>query len=272
MTNRDERQYWNGEHWQTVWPKRERITDAITPFLFDGLALRPRDRVLDIGSGGGKTALLAARAVGIEGLVVGADISEPLTRLAARRAREAGARNAVFRVLDVQSDPIEGAPFDVAISQFGVMFFDEPVKAFANVRAHLKPSGRIRFACWQSDAKNPWLFRTRIAEFLPPPVAPEPGKSPTGPFSLADPDATARMLERAGFVDVRHSAHELVVEAPRDSLVDDVQLLAAGVPPGRLAEASAAVDAHMAQFGDQSGPSRFPLAFAIFEASRGDAL
>jgi SAM-dependent methyltransferase len=253
MTNRDEREYWNGEHWLTVWPKRERITDAITPFLFDGLGLRKGDRVLDVGSGGGKTALAAARAVGADGMVVGADISEPLTRLAQERAREAGAGNVTFRVVDVQNQPIDGAPFDVAISQFGVMFFDEPLKAFANIRAQLKPTGRMRFACWQSDKKNPWLFRTRIAEFLPPPVAPEPGKSPTGPFSLADPAATARMLER-------------------DSLVDDVQLLAAGVPPGRLAEARAAVDAHMAQFGEPSGLSRFPLAFQLFEASSGGAL
>jgi SAM-dependent methyltransferase len=272
MTNHGEREYWNGEHWRTVWPKRERITDAITPYLFDGLGLRPGDRVLDVGCGGGKTSLAAAREVGPDGMVVGADISQPLTQLALERAREAGAGNVAFRVLDVQSDPIEGAPFDVALSQFGVMFFDEPVKAFANIRAHLKPAGRIRFACWQSDQQNPWLFRTRIAEFLPPPVAPEPGKSPTGPFSLADPAATARLLERAGFADVRCIPHELVVETPRDSLVDDFQILAAGVPPDRLAEARAAVDAHMARFGESSGLSRFPLAFQLFEASSGGAL
>jgi SAM-dependent methyltransferase len=264
--NRDEQRYWNGEHWTTTWPKRERITDAITPYLFDGMALRAGERVLDIGSGGGKTALAAAQSVGPDGSVVGADISEPLTRLAAQRAADAGIGNALFRVIDVQRDRIEGGPFDVALSQFGVMFFDEPVAAFANIRAHLKPDGRIRFASWQSAEKNPWLFAPAIAEFLPPPAPPAPGKSPTGPFALADPAWTTSILEAAGFSGVRRTTYEIEVEAPQDALVDDVQLAAIGVPEVNFAKARAAVDTYMARFKQPSGQSRFPLAFAIFDA------
>ena len=73
---------------------------------------------------------------------------------------------------------VPGGPFDAAISQFGVMFFEEPVVGFANIRAHLVPGGRLVFACWQSSERNPWTFFPAVAEFVPPPPEPAPGKSP----------------------------------------------------------------------------------------------
>ena len=145
-TNEFERRRWNDERWVAVWPKRERLTDAISDYLLDAAALRRGERVLDIGCGGGKTSMAAARLVGGEGMVVGADFSAPLSQLAGQRAAEAGLDNVDFRVLDVQTDTIEGGPFDVAISQFGVMFFDEPITAFRNVRAQLRPGGRRRMS------------------------------------------------------------------------------------------------------------------------------
>ena len=111
------------------------------------------ERVLDVGCGGGRTSLAAGEAVGMAGYVVGADISEPLRALADRRAQEAGAKNVSFRQVDMQTDTVPGGPFDVALSQFGVMFFDEPVTAFGNIRAHLKPGGRLAFACWQTGER-----------------------------------------------------------------------------------------------------------------------
>ena len=189
--NEVERRRWNDEQWATVWPKRERLTDAVTAFVLDAAALRPGERVLDVGCGGGKTSLAAARLVGPGGAVVGADLSTPLTALAERRAADADAQNVSFRVVDMQVETLEGAPFDIALSQFGVMFFDEPAAAFANIRAHLRPGGRIVFACWQAIERNPWFFAPAIANLLPPPPEPLPGKSPTGPFSLADPGRTA---------------------------------------------------------------------------------
>ena len=89
-----ERRRWNDERWAAVWPKRERLTDAVTAFLLEAAALEPGERVLDVGSGGGRSALAAARAVGRSGAVVGAEISPPLSALAAGRAREAGLANA----------------------------------------------------------------------------------------------------------------------------------------------------------------------------------
>ncbi len=266
-TNEAERRRWNDERWAAVWPKRERLTDAVTAFVLEAAALRPGERVLDVGCGGGKTSLAAARAVGGDGAVVGADLSAPLRALAARRAAEASVDNASFYVVDMQTDMVEGRPFDVALSQFGVMFFDEPVAAFSNIRAHLKPGGRLVFACWQADDKNPWVFATAITEFLPPPPTLAAGKSPTGPFALADPELTTAILGSAGFRDVRRTAHEIPVEAPHDAVVDDVQFELMGIPSERLPAARAAVAEHMQQFVVDAELSRFPLAFQIFEAT-----
>ena len=91
-TNEAERRRWNDARWTAVWPKRERLTDAVTAYVLDAAALQPGERVLDVGSGGGKTSIAAARAVGPTGAVVGADISTPLRALAERRAVESGCR------------------------------------------------------------------------------------------------------------------------------------------------------------------------------------
>lgn len=268
-TNEAERRRWNDDYFASLWPKRERLTDHATGYLLDALALRPGENVLDVGCGGGKTSLAAARVVGADGSVVGADVSAPLSRLATKRAEEAGVENVAFHVVDVQTDKVDGAPFGVAMSQFGVMFFDEPVTAFTNIHAHLEPGARIAFACWQSAESNPWLFFSAIAEFVPPPPEPEPGKSPTGPFALADPERTAGILEAAGFADVVWAPHALDVDVPEDSVVDDLQLEFMGVGEHELTAARAALDAHMQQFRLDSGLSRFPLRFQVFQASSG---
>ncbi len=266
-TNEGQRQWWNDERWAEMWPKRERLTDAVTTFLLDAAALQPGERVLDVGSGGGTTSLAAARAVGLDGGVVGADISAPLAVLASRRAGDAGAGNAKFCVADMQTDTVDGGPFDVALSQFGVMFFEEPVTAFGNIRAHLTPGGRIAFACWQDSDRNQWFVSAPLAEFLPPSPTPEPGKSPTGSFSLAAPSRTEGILRSAGFIDVRSTAHEMTVDAPPDSVVDEDQLVFMGVPADKLAIAQTAVDEHMRQFVLSPTLSRFPLAFQVFQAT-----
>jgi SAM-dependent methyltransferase len=266
-TNEAERQRWNDDRWAAIWPRRERLTDEVTAFVLDAAALQPGQRVLDVGCGGGKTSLAAAQAVGPEGAVVGADLSTPLTAVANRRAAEAGAVNVTFRVVDMQTDTVAGGPFDVALSQFGVMFFDEPVTAFGNIRSHLKPAGRIVFACWQTGDRNPWFFAPAIAELLPTPPPPAPGKSPTGPFALGDPAHTTGILRSAGFLEVHCSAHEMTVEAPPDSVVDADQLEFMGVPTDKIAVAQTAVDEHMRQFVLGPTRSRLPLAFQIFQAT-----
>jgi SAM-dependent methyltransferase len=196
--------------------------------------------------------------------VVGADISVPLVGFAAQRARDRGAANVRFVVADVQREGIDGAPFTAAISQFGVMFFDEPVVAFANIRAQLGPGGRLAFVCWQAPAKNP----CSVAPFVAPPPPPAVGKSPTGPFSLSDPDHTTSILAAAGWSAIQRTAHERNVTVDPDAIVDDGQLTFLGVSDRDFDAARTAVNDHLADLQRDDGRYNAPLAFQVFTAAR----
>jgi SAM-dependent methyltransferase len=269
-SNETERQRWNDAEWAEQWPKRERLTDEVTPFLLDALALQGGEHVLDVGCGGARTAIAAAARVGDKGSVVGADISAPLLVLASHRAAGAGARNLSFVEADMQTDALSvpGAGFDVAMSQFGVMFFDEPVTAFANIGTHLRPGGRIGFACWQSVDRNPWFVGPVVAPFLPPPPDPAPEKSVPGPFAFADPGRVTEILGASGYSDFSRSDHELVVSMPLDVLMDDWQMRFNGIPEDAMDKAQAVVSRYLSQFGEPGAEGRFPIAFQIFTARR----
>src|SRR4051794_25142912 len=131
------------------WVRNERIFDAsFTPFtaaVLDAAELGSARRVLDIGCGAG-TLLEAAVAAGAE--AVGADISPVMVEAARRRVPAA-----TVVIADAQTDDLlaaaPGAPFDRVVSRFGVMFFADPVAAFANMRAATEPGARLAFVCWR---------------------------------------------------------------------------------------------------------------------------
>lgn len=264
--NVEERQPCNDECYARRLLKREQLTSAVTPVLLQALALTPGERLLDIGCGTGGATLRAAEVIGPGGAVVGADISKLLVQRATQRAAEAGASNASFHAADMQTAQLDSRPFTAAMSQFGVMFFDEPVDAFANLRTHLCPSGRLCFACWQAADQNPWSFASRLTGILAPPPPATARENPTGPFALADPDHVHGLLRAAGFGQVEVTAHQATVGLPETAVFDDEELVLMGVPPHRMAQARDVVDAHLAQFREPSGMGRFPLAYLIVAA------
>lgn len=265
--NEAERRRWNDDTWVRSWPAREALTESVTPHLLEAAELRPGMRVLNIGSGGGRSCLAEAGAVAPTGTVLGVDVSAPLLALARERAADAGVANVAFALADAQADPLPGAPYDIATSQFGVMFFDDARAAFANIRAHLRPGGRLAFACWQPAERNRWHSGPVLAPFVAPPAPPTPGRVPPGPFSLGDPDRTAAVLSSAGFAGVAHRPLEVEIEAPADAVFDPGLLDYYGVAPERRAEAEAAGQRHLARFHVGGDRYRYPLAFAIWTAT-----
>jgi len=262
VSNEAERDRWNDEYWTSAWPKREAMTSVVTGDLLDALAPAGGERILEVGSGGGTATLAISRRLA-NGSVVGADISESLVALARSRAAERGADNVTFVVADAQVDTVAGAPFDAVTSQFGVMFFDEPVRAFSNLRAQTVARGRLAFVCWGPVERNPWFLGGVIAPYLEPPTPPPPGKSATGPFALSDVTQTVAMLESAGWTEVNCVAHAATSAIAPDVLMDDDYLRFMGVSPDDLATVRAAVDEHLSPFTGADGLLRAPLVFLV---------
>jgi SAM-dependent methyltransferase len=274
VANEGELERWNDETWAGAWPQRERLTGAVTPFVVAAVGGRSGQRICDIGCGGAGLTIELAKAVGPDGRVVGYDLSAPLLQLARRRADESGVSNVEFVETDVQTGSWERPPFDVAASQFGVMFFDEPTAAFSAVRRHLVAGGRFVFACWQGVERNPWHLGTALRTLLPPPRVPAVGKSPVGPFALGDDEYVRELLEAAGYVTIKGTPHETSVRAPASAVVDRTLFPFMGISPDREDEAASIAQRHLDRFAvDGTEPLNgedvyeFPLAFTIYDAT-----
>jgi SAM-dependent methyltransferase len=266
-TNEAQRRQWNDDVRLSAWRHREPMTAGVTATLLEHTGLRAGERVLDVGCGSGRSAIAAARQVGPDGKTLGADISEPLVTLARQRASAEGVTNAHFVVADVQTAAFDGGPFDAAVSQFGVMFFDESVIAFSNIRAQVGVGGRLAFTCWESLADNPWFAGESLQPFCPPAASPGPGKNPTGPFTLAEAEHTATVLAASGWSAIERTSYRQTVTVGRDALLDDDACLRYyGVADDRLAEARAACERHLAPLRRADGRYDARLAFQVFTA------
>jgi SAM-dependent methyltransferase len=211
MTNAEQREYWNSaesRHWVEHQDIYDRLLERFGARVIEAASPAPGDRVLDIGCGCGATTLAAARATA-PATALGVDLSEPMLAIARDRAQRDGLDNVQFQAADAQSHPFDAHAADVAMSRFGVMFFDDPVAAFANIRGALRPDGRLVFACWKDLLENEWLSvpGAAILQHLPLPEAAPPGAP--GPFAFADAEHVRRILTAAGFSDISiEAAHE----------------------------------------------------------------
>jgi len=200
--NADQIERWNetsGVKWARHAAMIEPFMKPISDRLLERAAAEPGQAILDIGCGAGAVSLTLAEQVGSAGRVLGVDISAPMLGVARTAA---GAAPATFVLADASEYALPPAAFDLAISRFGVMFFADPVAAFANIRKGLKSGGRLVFVCWQSLKFNAWVTvpLTAALKHLPPPEPLEPGAP--GPFAFADAARLEDILKRAGYQDI----------------------------------------------------------------------
>jgi len=266
VANEAEIRRWNDERWTAAWPERERLTAAVSASLLGEVDPRPGQWVLEIGCGGGLVTMELAAAVAPGGSVVGVDVSAALLALAGTRIAQGAVPAITLARLDMQTAAVDGGPFDVAVSQFGVMFFDQPETAFRNVRRQMRPGGDLVFAAWQGVDRNPWHTGRALSGLVPAPPPPGPGQRATGPFTMGDVAETTQLLAAAGFVDIASRPYETTVDAPASAVVDPALFDFMGIPPERMAEAGEMMDRHLRQFALGPGVYRFPLAFHIYRA------
>jgi len=199
--NEDQIKFWNekaGQNWtiQQAWMDANMADIGNAALAF--ASPKPGMTVLDVGCGTGATSLALA-AGGAK--VTGVDISKPMLGLARERAAKAGLP-ITFMEADASSHPFM-PQFDLIFSRFGVMFFDAPVQAFANMRKGLKPGGRIAFVCWRTPQENSWASAPMMAAkpFLPEQLPLDP--LAPGPFAFADRERIEDILTQSGFSDIR---------------------------------------------------------------------
>jgi SAM-dependent methyltransferase len=198
--NADQIAFWNGLAGRQ-WVDRQEAQDVVlAPILaaaLDRAAVRPGERVVDIGCGCGASTIALARLVGAGGRVLGVDISAPMLARAAERLPPGASVELVQA--DATTHPFPAGTFDLLFSRFGVMFFAEPERSFANLRRALRPGGRLAFACWRAPRENPWLMLPLQGAYEHVPPLPKLGPEDPGPFSFADADRVRRVLGAAGF-------------------------------------------------------------------------
>jgi len=217
MPNTDMAEYWNGRPADVWVTEAERFDSILAPFgrrLLTAAVLKSGERVLDVGCGNGAISLDAARGVGRHGRVRGLDLSAPMLDVARQRAEEQGL-DVSFVQGDAQTASFD-EPFDVVLSRFGVMFFDNPQEAFTNLAKAVHPGGRLCFVCWQEMIANEWIAVPAMAmvAHVGIPVLPEPGAP--GPFALAEAERTRNLLASAGWLEITVKEHKDGMRVGRD--------------------------------------------------------
>ena len=212
--------------WQRGTATRVRALGPVTERLLDLAGVTEGSRVLDLGTGTGEQAIVAARRVGPSGVVLATDISPAMLEIARAAARDAQLGNVQNRIMDAQHLDLESASFDAAIARFSLQFVPDVPRALAEVRRVLKPGGRFAAVVFSTVESN--LFRAApqaIASRLAGRQFPEPGP---GQWALNDRGVLAGEFQRAGFRDVE--VHTVPFVYAFESLADALRNLEESQP------------------------------------------
>lgn len=234
--NVDQIEFWNvvqGDKWVRLMNRIDALLGPFGDAAMAALAPVGSERILDVGCGFGSNTIALAEAVGPRGHVVGIDISKPMIA----HARERVPANAEILEADAQIHGFEPGSFDAAFSRFGVMFFEHPETAFANLRRAVRPGGRLAFVAWRTRRDNPWIMEMVGAARPYLELPPRPGPDEPGQFSFEDPERVRRILDAAGWSDVVMEAYSPTLSVGV-SVADAVDFLSQMGPTAQpLAEA-----------------------------------
>lgn len=211
--NADQIAYWNGPggvRWAERQASQDILLAPVAEILIDRAKPAPGERVIDVGCGSGATTNAFAQKVGLSGHVFGIDVSGPMLD----RARQVTPKEAPvdYALADATVYPFDPESFDLLASRFGVMFFADPVRSFANLRRALRPTGRLAFACWREPRENPWMMTPLQAVYQHVPKLPQMAPEDPGPFAFASEERVRRILGEAGFKDIALEACPLALD------------------------------------------------------------
>jgi SAM-dependent methyltransferase len=214
----DQAAKWNdrtGRTWAELGDMLDRLLEPFVPLVLDEVEPLAGRRIIDVGCGAGALSLAPA---GRGARVLGADISAPLVEAARARAAGFGAAGAEFVQADAQSHRFEPADFDALVSRFGVMFFDDPVEAFRNLRRAVRPGGRLACLAWRSPAENGFMTAAERAAAHLLPQLPERIDGGPGQFGFADSGRVAAILATSGWLGVEIGPVDVECRLPETDL------------------------------------------------------
>lgn len=217
MPNAEQLRTQSYEMWETIapsWERRQAFVEEhagpVRRWMLDGLAPRPGDTILELAAGVGQTGFEATRLLGAEGRLITSDFAPAMLEAARRRGRELGIENVEYRVIDAERMELGSDSVDGVLCRYGYMLMPDPAAALSETRRVLRPGGRLVLAVFGPPDRNPFFAIIAMAlvqrGHMPPPDPDGPGL-----FSMASEERTTRLLEKAGFAEVRTE----MVPAPR---------------------------------------------------------
>jgi SAM-dependent methyltransferase len=218
---RDEQaKLWNGSAgcaWVEAQTLLDRILQPFEDLLVAAVCASGARRVLDVGCGTGSTTRGIARLLDANRACVGVDISEQMIATARMLAEQEGVP-AKFICADAQTHAFERASFDMIMSRFGVMFFADPVRAFANLRDAASKDATLCFIAWRSPAENRFMTTAeRAAAHLLPNLPARRADAP-GQFGFADARRVQSILAESGWTDIDIQPIDIECTLPESEL------------------------------------------------------
>lgn len=188
---------WRGEKWRSQLDAMRATLRDVDRALIDRLDLSQPMSIVDIGCGGGATTRALANSAHRSSRIQGLDISPPLIDVA--QQQNAGFDSTItYEVSDVQRDTANRGPYDLLVSRFGVMFFEDPNRAFRNIARWVQPGAPFLFAVWGKPSETPAIsdIKAIIGEVID---LPSPTPHAPGPFRYGDPTMLLDSLAQSGF-------------------------------------------------------------------------